>query len=94
MQTIRVEAKPFSGDKQVFEVTVGEGQDTTKHTVTLSDNYWQKLTDGGIDQAELVRRSFEFLLAREPKESILKEFDLPLIQKYFTEYENEISQIN
>jgi len=39
----------------------------------------------------LVRRSFEFLLAREPKESILKKFDLALIQKYFLEYENTIS---
>jgi len=28
---------------------------------------------------ELVRRSFEFLLQREPKESILREFDLAVI---------------
>jgi hypothetical protein len=39
----------------------------------------------------LVRRSFEFLLAREPKESILKESELPLIQKYFSEYKTEIA---
>jgi hypothetical protein len=33
-----------------------------------------------------VRRSFEFLLAREPKESILRSFDLPVIGRYFPEF--------
>jgi len=39
------------------------------------------------------RRSFEFLLAREPKESILPEFDLPLIGRYFSEYERELQRM-
>ena len=34
----------------------------------------------------LVRASFEFLLAREPKESILRQFELPVIERYFQEY--------
>ena len=37
-----------------------------------------------------MRRSFEFLLEREAKESILSRFDLPLIGRYFPEYEKEI----
>jgi len=39
-----------------------------------------------------VRRSFEFLLEREPKESILTRFDLSLISRYFPEYEREIKR--
>jgi hypothetical protein len=39
-----------------------------------------------------VRRSFEFLLERESKESILSRFDLSLISRYFPEYEQEIKR--
>jgi hypothetical protein len=34
----------------------------------------------------------EFLLEREPKESILTEFELPLIGRYFPEYEPELKR--
>ena len=37
------------------------------------------------------RRS-RFLLEREPKESILSRFDLPIISRYFPEYEEEIGE--
>jgi len=36
---------------------------------------------------ELVSDSFGFLLAREPKDSILKAFDLSVIKRYFPEYD-------
>jgi hypothetical protein len=39
------------------------------------------------DVEDLVRRSFEFLLEREPASSILRQFDLSVIQGYFPEYE-------
>ena len=42
------------------------------------------------DVEPLLHHSFEFLLEREPKESILRRFDLPLIGHYFPEYEREI----
>jgi len=34
-----------------------------------------------------VRESFRFLLEREPKESILREFDLSVIKRYFPDYD-------
>ena len=58
--------------------------------VGLKPEYYRKLTDGKVDEAELVRASFEFLLEREAKESILTRFDLPVIGRYFPEYEPEI----
>jgi hypothetical protein len=41
----------------------------------------------GQTPEELVRRSFEFLLQRESKESILREFELSVIQRYFPDYD-------
>ena len=76
-------------DVITFEVTVA-GRPTTTHTVTLAAAYYQKLTGGSIPPEQLIRRSFEFLLEREPNSSILRRFDLPLIQSYFAEYEETI----
>ncbi len=74
-----------------YLVTV-EGQTTTKHTVTVAPEYAEKLTGGQVSAEELVRKSFEFLLEREPNTSILGTFDLPLIGRYFPEYERVIGK--
>jgi len=86
----------FSGDPnadpiEVRAEIVGDDNSKTTHQVRISQEYYQKLT-GGIKPAEdLVKASFEFLLEREPKESILQNFDLSQIQDYFPEYETVIS---
>jgi hypothetical protein len=53
-------------------VTVVEGGSETRHSVTLTRADFRRLTTGGGTPEGLVRRSFEFLLAREPRESILR----------------------
>jgi hypothetical protein len=73
-----------------FQVTVTEGATQTVHTVSLSRGYYEKLTQKKVQEEVLIERSFRFLLEHEPKESILREFDLPLIGRYFPEYESEI----
>jgi hypothetical protein len=79
------------GPAGVYEVTVQEGGSSSRHTVTVDPAYSLKLTGGLISEEELVRRSFEFLLAREPKESILSRFELNVIARYFPEYEQRIA---
>ena len=76
-------------DDTKFKVTVSENTSTT-HTVTVSPEYCQRLTSGAVSPETLVRKSFEFLLQREPNTSILRSFELPLIQHYFPEYERTI----
>jgi hypothetical protein len=76
-----------------FQVTVAEGASQTIHTVSLSAGYYEKLTERQVSEEVLIERSFEFLLERETKESILREFDLPLIGRYFPDYEKEISRL-
>jgi hypothetical protein len=63
---------------------------TSEHEVAVTRKDLARLAPGVDDPADLVRRSFVFLLAREPKESILRSFDLPVIGRYFPEYEQEI----
>jgi hypothetical protein len=60
------------------------------YKVRLSREYYKKLTAGNVEPEELIRKSFDFLLEREPASSILPEFDLPLIGHYFPEYEEAI----
>lgn len=73
-----------------FAVTVSQGGSSSQHTVTLTDDYHQKLAGGRASKEVLIEKSFEFLLEREPKESILSTFELPVIGRYFPEYESRI----
>lgn len=72
-----------------FEVSI-QGRTPTTHTVTVAPEYAAKLTGGSVSAEVLVQRSFEFLLEREPNTSILRSFDLPVIARYFPEYERVI----
>ncbi len=76
-------------DPETFEVTV-EASITTMHTVRLKPEYYQKLTGGKVSPETLIEKSFEFLLERESNTMILSSFDLPLIGRYFPEYEKTI----
>ena len=58
--------------------------------MTVEKSYRDKLAGTEISAEQLVRKSFEFLLEREPKESILRSFNLTVISRYFPEYEREI----
>ena len=72
-------------DEEIFEVTVTKDS-TTKHRVKLSSNIYKQFSNSKISEIELIKKSFEFLLVRESNESILKEFNLEIIETYFPEY--------
>ncbi len=74
-----------------FSVTVTEEGSSSRHTVSLDEAYYNRLTGGKISEEELIKRSFDFLLRRESKESILSQFNLKVISTYFPEYEKQIS---
>ena len=78
------------GDGWECRVTVTEGGSKTIHTVTVEKSYRDKLARSEVSAEQLVRKSFEYLLKREPKESILRSFNLTVISRYFPEYEQEI----
>jgi hypothetical protein len=72
-----------SGTGWLAHVTVTAPSNTT-HVVRVSRAELERY--GGGDVNELLRRSFEFLLDRESNTSILREFDLGTIERYFPEY--------
>jgi hypothetical protein len=57
--------------------------------VTVDPSYVARIA-GEVPVETLVRRSFDFLLEREPNTSILRRFDLAVIGRYFPEYERVI----
>ncbi|MGD8966626.1 MAG: hypothetical protein PVI07_03865 [Anaerolineae bacterium] len=79
-------------DTYELQVTVKQGGSHTRHVVTLKRGDYERLTGGRVSPEELVTESFRFLLEREPKESILRSFDLTVISQYFPGYEREIAR--
>ncbi len=70
-----------------YVVEVEEGASRTLHEVTAAEDDVRRYAGSASVSAErLIEVSFEFLLEREPKESILRKFELPVIERYFPEY--------
>ena len=62
----------------------------TSHSVVIHDKVYQQLTNGEISKYELLEKSFEFLLDREPNTSILTNFEIQIISHYFSDYANYV----
>ena len=90
MSEISVERNLGADDEPMrFRVVVGDGDASTEHDVTVKAADLERLAAGRAPEA-FVRACFEFLLEREPKESILRGFDVGVIGRYFQEFEREI----
>ena len=89
MSQIAVECSPVDGGWLAC-VTVTDHGSTREYEVAVSEAELRRFAPGAAEPSLLVRRSFEFLLSREPKESILTSFGLSVIARYFPEYEREI----
>lgn len=79
-----------SGDPLEFEVRVEESGSQTRHRVTMRRSTYQELTGQDVPPEHCVKAAFEFLLDREPKESILGSFDITVISNYFPEFESKL----
>lgn len=75
-----------------FEVTVRDAGRETTHRVGIPERIpdGPELREEDLERA--VRVSFEFLLEREPASSILSQFSLSDISRYFPEYPNELER--
>jgi hypothetical protein len=86
MEIINVQHQETTTTGWTFLVEV-EG---IEYTVTLDERYYIELTNQQIEPAELIERAFAFLLKREPKEAILRKFNVNVIKEYFREFEDEM----
>ncbi|MBU0597626.1 hypothetical protein KKF61_01365 [Patescibacteria group bacterium] len=90
MADIKIYKKLQNDSGWEYTVRVKDDNGQTEHLVTVPLTTTQKLTGTDTDPDELVIKSFEFLLAREKKESILQKFDINEIGTYFSEWEKEM----
>ena len=74
-----------------FQVEVTDAGGTSTHRVTVPEGYPGDLGVADVALQDLVSESFRFLLQREPKEQIMREFELPVIARYFPEYPGVIA---
>jgi hypothetical protein len=85
-----IEVKPIGAAGSLeFEVIIRDARDETRHQVTMARETYERLAGGRSRPEQCVEAAFEFLLEREPKESILRRFDLTVISRYFPEFERE-----
>ena len=74
-------------------VDVDDGVTAGRHEVTVTRDHAERLAvardEAGV--VRLVEETFDFLLDREPRSSILATFDLTVVGRYFPEFETEIS---
>jgi hypothetical protein len=75
-----------------FRVRIDEGASSTEHEVAVSARDLKRLGAGYPSPEAFVRACFDFLLEREPKESILPSFDVTVIGRYFPEFETAIQR--
>ncbi len=91
MASVKVNLIEQGEDGYSFEVNVTDrGGSSTTHRVSVRQSDYKDWTGDKISPADLVEESFKFLLKREPKESILRQFDLSEIPRYFPEYIEEV----
>lgn len=74
-------------------VRLREGASATEHVVMVAGADLARLDPAAADPERLVAAAFTFLLAREPKELILRAFDLPVIGRYFPGWERELPRL-
>jgi hypothetical protein len=89
---IEVERSSTVPDGWAFSVRVVEADGQTEHRVTVARVDYERLTALTVKPEVLVEKTFEFLLAREPKEAILRQFELTVVARYFPEYETELKR--
>lgn len=64
----------------------------TEHDMYIGGAELLQLCPGG-DAEKLATKTFEFLLSREPKEAILREFSAMEVDRYFPGYTEEIARL-
>ena len=75
-----------------YGVEVEEGNEITGHKVRLHRPFLDDLLLTGVDEELIVRETIDFLLEREPATSILPEFSLVDVTRYFPEFPQELQR--
>jgi hypothetical protein len=78
-------------EPDAYTVEVAEGSSVTHHLVTMTAADVEHYAPGARPE-RLLEASFVFLVEREPKESIMRRFSLPDIERYFPDFPTQIAR--
>lgn len=73
-----------------YRAEITEGHLTTSHRVIVPDGVLEELGIAAVDHERVVQETMRFLLEREPATSILPDFSLEDIPRYFPEFYEEL----
>ena len=90
---IRIEKIGETIASRIFETKVYDEGKEYIFKVEVDKDYSDNLFGKNVPLILIVQQSFMFLLEREPVTSILRDFNLKEIQKYFGEYEDTMKSI-
>ncbi|HEX2089433.1 MAG TPA: hypothetical protein VHI54_05805 [Actinomycetota bacterium] len=90
MAEIQIRKTSEDDERLSFSVAIEEAGSRSTHQVTLSRSDHRELGVDTESPEQFVRRCIEWLLEREPKESILARFDVREISQYFPRFSEEI----
>jgi hypothetical protein len=76
-------------DPLAFEVVVRDDGGESRHRVTAAAADLRRLAPASPPE-RCIEAAFRFLLDREPKEAILRRFDISVIARYFPEFAREL----
>ncbi len=87
--SMAISVESSGGD--VYRVVVTQAGRQTTHEVTVTPEDVARYAPGSTAQ-RLLEASFEFLLEREPRQSIMRSFELPIIGRFFGDYRDEMER--
>jgi len=85
---IEVTRRPGS-DPLAFEVVVREDDGESRHAVTLAAADFARLAPKQTPE-RCIEAAFAFLLDHEPRQAILRRFDVAVISRYFPDFERAL----
>jgi hypothetical protein len=75
-----------------FNVRIEEGDTATEHSISMSRSFCNDFKTEAEPRV-VVEESIRFLLENEPKENILKEFDITIISYHFPDYLKQLKKV-
>ena len=90
MQDVAVACERSAGEYRC-RVTIGEDPAATHHVVSFGQAEFERLAPHATPE-KLVSAAFEYLLEREPREQILRDFELAVIGRYFPGWEEAVGE--
>jgi len=83
MADIEITTETEGSNHWTYEVKVYDNGRRHAYDVTLSWPDYDLWSRGRVAPQEVVQKAFEFLLEREPADSIMAKFDCSVIRRYF-----------